>query len=364
MKTDVVMSQQFRIHNAPDTHTGTLWHLSCIRARQPLRACLVILSVLFITLLGINPCHAGTGGVVDDGGFFSERAKSDATKAIVEMGRTYRKDLTIETFREIPANLRTGVDLKDKAAIARVCEQWAEGRAKQAKVNGVYILLVKEPAHLQVLVGNDTQRAAFTLRDRDELVALMLTHLRAHRNDDALRAGVGFVATTFKSHAGPEQRNSKKQPARKAQEESGGINWIMIIVVALGAWVVIGLIRSIFGGMRGGPVGGQPGYGGGGFGGGGGGGFLSSLMGGMFGAAAGMWMYDHFLGNRVSESPVERNDFNAQDGGFFTGQDTDYSGSGGDFGDDSGGGGFGGDSDSGGFGGGSDDSNFGGGGDF
>ena len=76
------------------------------------------------------------------------------------------------------------------------------------------------------------------------------------------------------------------------------MEWLcpILIVVAI-AWIVIGLIRSFTGAGRGGPAPGSyagGGYGGGpgdGGGGGGGGGFMSSLVGGMFGAAAGNWMY-------------------------------------------------------------------------
>ena len=94
---------------------------------------------------------------------------------------------------------------------------------------------------------------------------------------------------------------------------------------------------------------------------GGGGGFLSSLVGGMFGAAAGMWMYDQFFSNHGSNSAYgsDRNDVSGGDSGF-TGQDSDYNSSGGDFGgSDSGssGGDWGGGGDSGG-------GDSGGGGDF
>ena len=93
---------------------------------------------------------------------------------------------------------------------------------------------------------------------------------------------------------------------------------------------------------------------------GGGGGFFSSLIGGMFGAAAGMWMYNQFLGSDSHASTMSDNAGNGDSG--ISGQDTDYSSSGSDFGGDSGSGdsgGFGG-GDSGGFGGGDS----GGGGDF
>ena len=117
------------------------------------------------------------------------------------------------------------------------------------------------------------------------------------------------------------------------------------------------IVRSLFRALSGGggaPVGGmgQP-YG---YGGGGGGGFLQNMMGSMFGAAAGMWMYDQFFGSHSSAATFnpQSMDSQSQDGGF-SGTDTDYTSSGGDFGGDSGSS-FGGDSGGGGdFGGGGGD---------
>ena len=131
------------------------------------------------------------------------------------------------------------------------------------------------------------------------------------------------------------------------------LGWLLPVIGGLlVAWVIFGLIRSML--NRGGAGGmGMPQ-------GAGGGGFFTSLIGGMFGAAAGMWMYDQFFGSHGNASTMNDNIGNG-DGGI-SGQDTDYSSSGSDFGSDSGGGdsgGFGG-GDSGGFGGGDS----GGGGDF
>lgn len=75
----------------------------------------------------------------------------------------------------------------------------------------------------------------------------------------------------------------------------------------------------------------------------GGGGMFGSLLGGMFGAAAGMWLYDQFSGNHGNAWGADQDNRNDGSTGF-SGQDTDYSGTGGDFGGDSGGGDSGGDS--------------------
>ena len=323
-----------------------------------LRAFLSIFAIVAAMLLGTNACRAAGSGVLDNGAFFSEQAKSDAAKVIGELERTLHEDLAIETFKEIPAELKAGVNVQDKAALGHLFEQWASKQFKQKGVNGVYVLIVKEPAHLQISVGNNTQRQAFTLTDRDALSSLMRAKLHAHQNDEALRDGANFVFATMKSHTNPRARTGNAPVPVSSQQahppqSSGGIGgWLIpALVIGVVVWLVIGLFRALSGRMGGGSAMGQaPG---------GGGGFLSSLVGGMFGAAAGMWMYDQFFSNHGNSAyGSDRNDQNGGDSGF-SGQDTDSTSSGSDFGSDSGGsdsGGGGGD-----FGGGGDS---GGGGDF
>ncbi len=141
--------------------------------------------------------EAQVGGVRDNAGFFSDSAKSDANRAISEIERRFRKDLVVETFKEVPDDIKSGVNLQDRSAAGRMFESWAEKQARQLRVNGVYALISKQPAHLHIVVGNETQRRAFTLRDRDTLVSTMLGRLQQKQNDQALQDGVNFVLTTM-----------------------------------------------------------------------------------------------------------------------------------------------------------------------
>ena len=314
------------------------------------------LAVLFSSVVAT---HAGSGAIRDNAAFFSAQAKTEALKTIHEMSQRYHKELVVETFAEIPADLRQGVDLTNKAAMARLYEQWAVKLAKQEAVNGVYVLLVKQPAHLQVLVGNDTQKMAFTLADRDALTNLMLTQLRSKHYDQALLEGVGFVQSTLRAHLPERGRTSAIHTTRTSSSN----HWILGLVLGLLAlWVVMRILGAIFGGGNRGAVYGGGGYPGGVYPGGGGGGFMSNMLGGMFGAAAGMWIYDQFSGRSSGWDGGGGLENRGDDS--YSGQDTDYSGTGGDFGGNDSSGGFGG-GDSGGFGGGdSGGGDFGGGGDF
>lgn len=301
--------------------------------------------VLFIFALitgGVSRLHAAVGGVTDNGGFFSAQAKAQAAEVIRELSMTGKQDLTIETFKEVPLEMRSGANLQDKAQRQAFFSQWANRQFKEKGMNGVYVLLVKEPPHLQVAVGNNTQRAAFTTRDRDALVSLMTAKLREKQNDDALREGVNFVSATMKSRAGSAAKtgNTPESAVTESSETTAGSGSgiLQVLVVAVVIWIVIGLFRALSGRM-GGAGASQAGATGGG------GGFFSSLMGGLFGAAAGMWMYNSFFGGQ--SHAAESNDSSAsQDNGDTGGytHDTDSDSSGGDFGGDGGGGDYGGDS--------------------
>ncbi len=298
-------------------------------------------------LFGTVGARAAAGGIQDDGAFFSEFAKVNAKGTINDVASRVHKDIAVQTFAEVPEDMKASVLHSDKAATNRGFSLWAEKLAREKGVNGVLILLVKQPAHLQVVVGTDTQRQAFTLTDRVTLIQRMLEQLRNKKNDDALIDAVNFISTTMNSHrnSGATSFGSKAHTSQQ-----GGSSWLPTIGIVLLIWVGFSLVRGLFRAMSGGGGGaggmGQPSYGGGGF--------MQNMMGSMFGAAAGMWMYDQFFGSHSSASSfgAESMDTTHHDAGF-SGTDTDYTSSGGGFGDDSGGFG-GGDSGGGDFGGGGD----------
>lgn len=282
-------------------------------------------------LLGTVGARAAAGGIQDDGAFFSEFAKVNATGTINDVASRLHKDIAVQTFATVPEDMKASVLTADKATANRGFSQWAEQLARSKKVNGVFIMLVKQPAHLQVVVGTDTQRQAFTLADRATLVQRMLGQLRQHKNDDALIDAVNFISTTMQSHRSGAASPLSSSRAHASQQ--GGTSWLPTIGIVLLIWLGFSLIRGLFRSMSGGGgVGGlgQP-YGSGG------GGFFQNMLGSMFGAAAGMWVYDQFFGSHNSAYGAPPTDMSSHDAGY-TGTDTDYTSSGGSFGDDSGGG--------------------------
>ena len=322
--------------------------------RMPSR--LVALIVLALSLVfGPTSSPAGTSGVRDGAGFFSDNATRRAEVAIAELQRTAKKEMLVETLARIPADLAQGLDLRDKSAMNRFFEKWSVDKAREHKVDGIYVLITREPSHLQVVVGNETQRKLFTQNDRQTLVDTMLGQLRAKRPDDALLDGVGFVGKTVGSRiagsrpsspgpTSPVAESSAAATARNPQSGASSIPWggilVLLAVVVIGVMIVVRVLRALFGGRGRNNNGMQGGFAGAGAG---GGGFMRSLLGGIFGAAAGMWLYDAFTGHGTAWGSDHSTGATPDDsGGGSGGVDTDYSSSGGDFGDSSGGGDFGG----------------------
>jgi hypothetical protein len=284
-----------------------------------------------LSALALSPVGPG---VDDKAAFFSEQATREASNLMTQIRMDTRRDLRVETFPEVPAEVKSGVNLEDKSAANQMYEKWAKQQAAARKVNGVYVLLVKNPAHLHVVASNETLQKAFMPADRDGLVSLMLGKLREKKFDEALLEGTRFVKDRM-TRQGAQRRvetRAATNPGSLAATKTDGFGWIgTLLIVVLVVMVISRLISGLFSAM----TGGGPALGGASSG----GGFFRSMLGGLFGAAAGMWLYDHFFGHSGGSSLWGSESGN--DGSFSSDSrsqeysESDYSGSGGDFGDSS-----------------------------
>ena len=257
--------------------------------------------------------------------------------------------MTIDTYAEVPEGKKAALAAtgEDKVRRAKFFRDWAHERATD---KGPYVLICHKPGHIEVIVDKQSRERGFTDENRSKLKDILLKGFQDAKDkpeaeqlqirDNALKAGIDYVISDLK---GTATIAANKPASGKAASGSTGMGiggWICIgVVVLLVIWVAIALFRALSGGGGGGG-----GMGGGG--GGGGGGFMSSMFGGLFGAMAGMWIYNSMFGG----------------GSMFGGSDSSnnsYGDSGGDTGGgDAGAGDYGGDAGSGG------DYDAGGGGDF
>ncbi|MBO0699497.1 MAG: hypothetical protein J2P46_13965, partial [Zavarzinella sp.] len=255
--------------------------------------------------------------VEDKGKLFSEdairRAKDEFARAHSKTGR----QAMLETLAKLPdpeqAKLKK-IDPKDREAVHRFWLDFAKNEAKADRAKGVYILVVWDPGHVEVIVDQEMKNKGFTESNRNEVRDIFVKPFRDAKSkpeaeqtpirDKALLSAVEYLARTLPGESADVKQKTKPAPAPAATKHEqeghrgGGMGiggWICLgIALLLGIWLVFGLVRAFAGGGY---------YGGGGYGPGygyGGGGFFPSLMGGLFGAAAGMWMYDNFFGGHSS----------------------------------------------------------------
>jgi hypothetical protein len=132
----------------------------------------------------------------DEGKFFSPDAIKQANDIIREISRQSGRDLLIETFPSVPADQADKVKAMSTDERTKFFRQWAEERARQAVVNGVYILVTKEPRHLEVLY-TEKARDAFGQEAYEKLRAELLKDFRAQQYDGGLLAAAKFVQERF-----------------------------------------------------------------------------------------------------------------------------------------------------------------------
>ncbi len=338
---------------------------------KTLRSGLVALAVM---LVSCSMAHATGAGIDDAAGFFSQEAMATAAPQIAAIQQKYGKDLRVETYATLPADRAAHYTPETRPAFFAT---WAYQRAKAVGLEGVMILLCKDPAFVQVEVGDRTQHQAFTLANRDHMRDLLVTVFRQKHFDDGLLQAVAYYATSLEANLrepGPGSRPSEtptpgvrpSMPAPQASPSSTpqgtrSLLWILAIIGGVGVCLWWLLRRRRGPGYDRGtppnsgyapydsrgatPAGGYPppgyqyGGGGGGFGRGFGGGILGGLLGG--------WLGNRLSQREPSSSPDASADpvphtsggggsFDAPSGPDFSGDAPSDSGGGGDFGEDRG----------------------------
>ena len=319
--------------------------------------------------------HALTAAVRDEANFFKPETVTQANEIITEIRQKYKKDLLVDTLRDVPAAERQQATSADPSVKGRFFADWAVRRAREEGVNGIYVLITRAPGHVEVAVGNTT-RMVFPDEERHQLTQILLSHFKKKEYDEGLLEAVRFVRSTLaaqvegqrgRAFSGPGVHHAAARATRRGRQ-----CWLGPLALAMGwAWRSCSASGCFRRSSVPWPAPGRTnvwgicaGYGGpAGYGPAGGGGFFPSLLGGLFGAAAGSWLYDRFSGGQsplAAEPPpsapgpedtgytAEGGDFNSTDtsGGDFNADDSqgDDNSTGGD--DD--GGDFGGDDDTGG----------------
>ena len=119
-------------------------------------------------------------------------AVKKANKEIHDIARKFNKDFLVETFNTVPGDQAARVKAMSNMEREQFFGNWASDRADAAVVNGVYLMVCKDPGHLQVLVAGNGREAldgAFQKKLREQLLAAF----RNKKFDEGLLEAVATV---------------------------------------------------------------------------------------------------------------------------------------------------------------------------
>jgi hypothetical protein len=157
------------------------------------------LSISVVTWLALSTVGLAVAPEIkDEGKFFSADAVKKANEIIREIAGKSGKDLLIETFATVPGDEaeREKVKKMDGKEKYDYFRKWAAKRAEAAVVNGVYILICKDPTFFKIEVDRKS-RSTFDSGAVKKLQEIVLGEFRDKRYDDGLLAAAKFVRERF-----------------------------------------------------------------------------------------------------------------------------------------------------------------------
>jgi uncharacterized membrane protein YgcG len=147
---------------------------------------------IIVHMAFIASARAVAPEVKDEAKFFSADAIKKANKEIHEIARKYNKDFLVETFNAVPGDQAARVKAMSAAEREKFFGNWASDRADAAVVNGVYLMVCKDPAHLEVSIagnGGEALDGALKKKLRDQLLGAF----RNKKFDEGLLEAVATV---------------------------------------------------------------------------------------------------------------------------------------------------------------------------
>jgi TPM domain len=281
---------------------------------------LLAVSVMLAAAVVAAPATAAAATIRDRGEMFSKDAVKKADALLEKVQSASGVPIVIETIDAIPDLDHNATHQQRRRAI----DALALRRDKEIRDEGIYLLISKRDRVISHVLVRERLGDVLPIGKRDAIQEAFVQEFKKEGGFDAgllsgARAiekaleGVSVRGAGLAAHGGgvarvPRRADGGRVPAGRSTMGT----FLMIILGIFGVLLVLRLIGGLFNrsagqgypgqagmGMRGAGMGGGPGYGGGGPGyGGRGGGFMSGMLGGLGGALAGNWLYDQFSGGR------------------------------------------------------------------
>src|SRR5260370_374313 len=140
------------------------------------------------------------GVIQDHAGYFSPSERDKAAQRIKEIKAKQGFDLTIETYGGVYPAAREKVLALSAEKRGEFFRDWARARAQHAGAKGVWVLICKEPPHIQVSLGAAAVKTGkFNAADRDALRKGLAAGFESKKYDQTLLGTIGFVKETLRA---------------------------------------------------------------------------------------------------------------------------------------------------------------------
>jgi hypothetical protein len=146
----------------------------------------------------------------DDGHFFSPAAIARATAGIGTIKAQFRKDVRVETYAAIPDALQPQFK---KQGQSEFFQKWARQRVKELQLNGVILLITRQPVVLQIAADAQTSKQAVTPADQEDIRAFLIFEMRNKLYDQVLTDMVGHVQDALAHNLGAGGGSPATKPA-------------------------------------------------------------------------------------------------------------------------------------------------------
>ncbi len=189
-------------------------------------------------LLAATSTPAAVSEVTDHAGLFAPESIKRAAAILQDIKRDHNQDVVIETYPGIPADRQAAweAEKNDPEKRTHFFAEWGRERFRTLNVNGIYLLITKDPSHFQMDVGNVTVALAFTMENRDRLDEIVVARLRKRDYDGGLLAGVEYVRQAM----GENLAGARAEAAPSAVPGAEHASWFR--GMGLLGWWCIGLM--------------------------------------------------------------------------------------------------------------------------
>jgi hypothetical protein len=134
----------------------------------------------------IVPPRPAEAVIKDKAELFSETAIKKAVEEIRSIQKKTEREVVVETFPQVPASDRERVKEMNRDERERYFRSWAQERMRSQAINGVLVLICKEPRHLQIQYSGRL-RDVFSEADTKKMVDQLVSKFKDKKYDEGLQ---------------------------------------------------------------------------------------------------------------------------------------------------------------------------------